>query len=309
LEQPAPVGGRALAAQERLRKLQQLQRAARPARHGSCLSASAGQHSARSYSAAADAPPSDSAEARSLEDILRRAAALLAGPGSWDPAAAGAHPADPLGARAAARPSAAPGGGWPGDPEPEDECVDALVARARRLLEQGAPAAGAASAPAGGGAGGAGAWQRPGAPGPAGAGDAAGASADGDPAAGDDLLAAYLARAEAQAALDGAWGQPELGRSGAGAGSDAAHGGRAGQAAPPGAGLGNRVPGCAAPGARASSADDAAAAAGLSGMQARPLTHREAACALMLPWVSLACFMASDAPAVPEAPRQALAAG
>jgi len=290
------MGGRALAAQERLRKLQQLQRAARPAQHGSRLSASASHHGARSHSAAAAAPPSDSAEALSLEDILRRAAALLAGPGSWDPAGGSTTPADQLGARAAAQPSAAPGSGWPGDPAPEDECVDALVARARRLLEQGAPAAGAASTPAGGGAGGAGAWQPWAWERPADDGDAAGASADGDPAAGDDLLAAYLARAQAQAALDGAWGQPEAWQSGAGAGSDAAHGGRAGQPTPPGAGLASHGPGCAAPGARASNAGDAAAAAGLSGMQARPSMHREAACALMLPWVSLACYLALTLP-------------
>ena len=183
--QPVPLSSKALAAQERLRKLQQLQRLARPGprRCGSSAGSSEGQaflgascsQTQGGCLAPPDLPASACAEARSLEDILQRASALLAGPSAWDPLPDG--PA--IGHGTSARAQAADQCPAPlGD---EDECVDALIQRAWRLLEQGAAEASSACSSSGSRGG----WREP-----------VSAAADAAPAAEVDMLAAFLARAQ-----------------------------------------------------------------------------------------------------------------
>ena len=188
--QPVPLSSKALAAQERLRKLQQLQRLARPGprRCGSSAGSSEGQaflgascaglacsQTQGGCLAPPDLPASACAEARSLEDILQRASALLAGPSAWAPLPDGPAIGHGTSARAQAADQC------PAPPGDEDECVDALIQRAWRLLEQGAAEASSACSSSGSGCG----WGEP-----------VSAAADAAPAAGVDMLAAFLARAQ-----------------------------------------------------------------------------------------------------------------
>lgn len=219
--QPVPASSKALAAQERLRKLQQLQRLARPRRNGSSAGSSKRQALASAVSASAnlacsqcpggslaatDTLPSASAEARSLEDILRRATALLAGPSAWDPMPDG--PAMGHATTACAN----TGNKWPGA---EDECVDTLIQRARRLLEQGTAEVSSACSGGGNRSGGTDGWGM----GPqASWGNPVSAAADMGPTAEDDMLATFVARAELQGTADRAW-QEGFGEGGRDAGA------------------------------------------------------------------------------------------
>ena len=206
-----------LAAQQRLRKLQQLQRLARPAPRGSNEACDNGQRLSRgpgsvgsSYALPAgrapggrpdsgsnpDVPLPASAEGRSLEDILRHASALLAGPCAWDPAA----PASPTCPDPAPRLAPSDAGSAAGQ-SVEDECVDALIQRARRLLQWGLPEDAPAGAAAASVPEAAPAWARPWAS----AAELAGEPAEPGPTAADNALAFYVAHAERRGAADRAW--------------------------------------------------------------------------------------------------------